>query len=337
VADCEFTFYRMAVKYEQAAPAPSLWLAYLADLLEPDDVQTFQEFLGYCMIPSTKAQKMLYMIGSGGEGKSLAGVILKALFGDCMTIGTLHELEARFGLADVEGKLLFLDDDLRTAGLTESANVKTLVTASTPVRIERKGVQAYQAKVACRLMAFGNQIPDTIYDQTNGAYRRRIILRTKEKPAGRVDDPNLADKIVKDELPGVFNWMLAGLQRLHANSYRFTIGEAAQRNLEESKLDAFSPAAFFADEDAVQLGDLTKSITSANLYAAYCQWCKDNCLLEVAKKSFFGYLSAQAGRLRIRYDKHLPDIDGRRVLRGYYGIELLFPVRRFEIIPDFIP
>ena len=328
VGEYEFTFYRMAVDYDPDAPAPALWLGYLADLLEPEDVQTFQEFLGYCMTPCTKAQKMLYLLGNGGEGKSLAGTVMKALFGESMTVGTLHMLEDRFGLAEIEGKLLFVDDDLRTEALRESANVKTLVTATTPVRIERKGRQAYQASVFCRLLAFGNQMPDTVFDHTNGAYRRRMILTAKPKADTRKDDPQLADKIIQSELPGVFNWMLEGLRRLLAQNYRFTISETARKNTEEMQLDAFSPAAFLADPAAVRLGDTEKATATSELYACYCQWCEDNLLLKVSAKSFASYLKAQSARLRIRYSNNLP---GR--VRGYYGVEVLWPRKTTEPTP----
>ena len=48
-----------------------------------------QEYLGYCLIPSTKAQAMLFLIGNGGEGKSRIGCVLRDIFGDAM-------LEAKF-------------------------------------------------------------------------------------------------------------------------------------------------------------------------------------------------------------------------------------------------
>lgn len=51
------------------------------DLLEPEDVITLQEFLGYCLLNTTKAQAMLFLVGRGGEGKSRIGVILEKLFG----------------------------------------------------------------------------------------------------------------------------------------------------------------------------------------------------------------------------------------------------------------
>ena len=43
---------------------------FLDGLLIPEDILTLQEYLGYLLIPSTKAQKMLVMTGKGGEGKS---------------------------------------------------------------------------------------------------------------------------------------------------------------------------------------------------------------------------------------------------------------------------
>ena len=32
------------------------------------------------------------------------------------------------------------------------------------------------------------------YDRSDGFYRRQLVLTTKEKPVGRVDDPDLAEK-----------------------------------------------------------------------------------------------------------------------------------------------
>jgi phage/plasmid-associated DNA primase len=39
----------------------------LSQLLEPEDILTLQEFIGYCFIPSTKGQKMLMLTGKGGK------------------------------------------------------------------------------------------------------------------------------------------------------------------------------------------------------------------------------------------------------------------------------
>ena len=45
-----------------------------------------QEFLGYCLLPTTKGQKMLMLIGKGGEGKSRIGLVMRSLLGDSMAL-----------------------------------------------------------------------------------------------------------------------------------------------------------------------------------------------------------------------------------------------------------
>lgn len=37
----------------------------------------FQEFVGYLLLPTNKAQRMMIIKGNGGEGKSQIGTVLK--------------------------------------------------------------------------------------------------------------------------------------------------------------------------------------------------------------------------------------------------------------------
>ena len=55
----EYCSNRLPVSYRADAPAPEHWLRFLSELLEPEDIPALQEYLGYCLIPSTKGQKML--------------------------------------------------------------------------------------------------------------------------------------------------------------------------------------------------------------------------------------------------------------------------------------
>jgi len=54
-----------------------------------------QEFMGYCLIPSTKGQKMLFLIGQGGEGKSRIGIVMRRLLGSNMNTGILRRTVPR--------------------------------------------------------------------------------------------------------------------------------------------------------------------------------------------------------------------------------------------------
>ena len=81
-----------------------------------------QEFIGYCLIPSNKGQRMMVIKGSGGEGKSQIGVVLSRLFGCNMKDGSIGKIsENRFARADLEHTLLCVDDDMRMEALLKSA------------------------------------------------------------------------------------------------------------------------------------------------------------------------------------------------------------------------
>ena len=67
----EFCLNRLPVNYENREPEPVRWKKFLSELLEEEDIAALQEYLGYCLIPSNKAQKLLVMLGKGGEGKSI--------------------------------------------------------------------------------------------------------------------------------------------------------------------------------------------------------------------------------------------------------------------------
>lgn len=56
-ADKSYCNNRLTVVYNPDAPIPRKWLQFLSGLLQPEDIPTLQEFLGYCLLPTTKGQK----------------------------------------------------------------------------------------------------------------------------------------------------------------------------------------------------------------------------------------------------------------------------------------
>ena len=121
--------------------------------------------------------------------------------------------------------------------LKQTNYVKSIVTAQGKMDLERKSVQSYQGWMYARLLAFSNGDLQSLYDRSNGFYRRQLILTTKEKPADRVDDPDIAEKM-KLEIEGIFLWAFEGLQRLAANNFRFTESLRTLNNREYVKRDA---------------------------------------------------------------------------------------------------
>ncbi len=83
---------RLPVSYNPNASPPTRWLTFLDELFYAEDIPTLQEFIGYCLIPSNKGQRMMVIKGSGGEGKSQIGSVLSALLGCNMKDGSIGKI-----------------------------------------------------------------------------------------------------------------------------------------------------------------------------------------------------------------------------------------------------
>ena len=312
---------RLPVRYDPKAAQPTHWLRFLSDLLYPEDIPTVQEFIGYCLIPSNKGQRMMVIKGSGGEGKSQIGVVLSRLFGCNMKDGSIGKIsENRFARADLEHTLLCVDDDMRMEALRQTNYVKSIVTAQGQMDLERKGKQSYQGWMCARLLAFSNGDLQALFDRSDGFYRRQLVLTTKEKPAGRVDDPDLAEKM-KAEVEGILLWAFEGLQRLAANNFKFTESERTRGNREAVKRDNNNVYDFLDSDGYVRLkADLSAS--SKELYEAYQIYCTENNLPALKPRSFSEALIACQSRYNLEYCNNVTNAAGRRV-RGFLGIEVL--------------
>ena len=232
-----FCANRLNIEYSSTAPQPEKFLHFLSDLLEYDDIKTLQEYLGYLLIPSTRGQAMLSIIGNGGEGKSVLGTIIKDIFGSSMVEGSFRRIETdRFFRANLKGKLVFVDDDLQLEALPSTGYIKSLITVQIPTDIEYKGKQSYSEKLYARFLCFGNGTVKSLHDKSHGFSRRMIILSAKPVPADRVNNPNIADEILA-EMSGILNWIFAGLRRLIANNYQFSLSERARLNATEMMSD----------------------------------------------------------------------------------------------------
>lgn len=314
----EFCLNRLPVSYTDKNSQPTMWVQFLSDLLEGEDIPTLQEYMGYCLIPSNKAQKLLLMLGKGGEGKSRIGLIMRSILGVNMNMSSIQKVEHnRFARADLEHRLLMVDDDMKMEALKDTNYIKSIVTLEDKMDLERKSQQSVQGTLYVRFMCFGNGSLSALHDRSYGFYRRQLILTTKDKPEGRADDPFLIEKL-RSEIDNIFLWCLEGLQRLLRNNYKFTVSERTAKNLKEAMVDSNNIIAFIESEGYVRLEKGTMA-TSKSLYLAYCKWCEDNMEKPMSAKSLTGYLKQNEKIYGIKYSTNI-SIDGGKSARGFQGI-----------------
>ena len=166
---------------------------------------------------------------------------------------------------------------------------------------------------ACQMLDYVEYLADLLI-------AAKLVLTTKEKPAGRVDDPDLVEKM-KAEVEGILLWAFEGLQRLAANNFKFTESDRTRGNREAVKRDNNNVYDFLDSDGYVRLkADLSAS--SKELYEAYQIYCTENNLPALKPRSFSEALIACQSRYNLEYCNNVTNAAGRRV-RGFLGIEVL--------------
>ena len=320
----EFCKNRLPVSYNPNALRPEKWLAFLNQLLYPEDIPTLQEYMGYCLIPSTKAQQMLFLIGNGGEGKSRIGLVMYALLGNNMNSGSVAKIEtSNFARADQQFKYLLVDDDLKLEALPQTNHLKTIVTAELPMDLEKKGEQSYQGELYVRFMAFGNGSLRALYDHSDGFYRRQLILSVKPKDKSRKDDPYIAEKMCS-EAEGIFLWALEGLHRLIGNDFHITKSERTKANVEAAMREGNNILGFLESEGYF-LFKADDWITSKDFYTLYTIWCDDNSEKPMSPRTFSNFLCTNEQKYNLEHNNKGVNAQGRRVW-GFLGVRSLIKI-----------
>lgn len=235
-----------------------------------------------------------------------------------MCNGNLNKVETSpFARADLQHRLVMVDDDLRMEALNSTSYIKSMITAEQPMDLERKGEQSYQGRVYCRFLAFGNGNLRSLHDRSHGFFRRQIILTTKPRDPQRVDDPYLSREL-EEEQEGILLWCIEGLRRLWQNDMQFTLSRKAKDNLTIAIREGNNILDFMKSQGYFRF-DASAEITSRHLYSLYKDWCDDNILPPLSSSSFTSWLIQNAEAFSIRYSNHIQGGNGREV-RGFVGM-----------------
>jgi putative DNA primase/helicase len=304
--------------FDPPAPAPSAWLDYLAQLW-PDDAQTvasLQEWIGYLLLPDTRQQKILLLVGPKRSGKGTIARVIMGLVGAAnVACPTLSSLATHFGLWPLLGKSVAMIQDARLSARPDiAAVVERLLSISgeDAQTIDRKNLRPVTAKLNCRFMLVTYELPK-LSDSSGALPGRMIVLRLTQSWYGR-EDTTLTDRLLT-ELPGILLWAIGGWQRLRDRGH--FVQPDAGKGMASELADLASPVgAFVRDCCRVEPG---LRVEKAALYGRWKQWCEAQGRDHPGDTGTFGRnLFAAVPSLG---DAHPRTEDGGRV-RVYEGIGL---------------
>lgn len=314
-----FTTASVGYAFDATPEPPAAWLEFLHSLWGDDEqsIQTLQEFMGYCLTPDTRQQKLLLIVGPKRSGKGTILRVTRAMVGaGNVAAPTLSSLAERFGCWSLIGKTLAIVSDARLSGRADQAVITERIlsiTGEDAQTIDRKNLQPITTKLSTRFIIVTNELP-RLGDASGALVSRMVLLRTPNSFYGR-EDHGLTDRLL-GELPGIFMWAALGWESLRRRG-RFVQPDNALEMLSELS-DLSSPISAFVRERCEIDPELTVPVDG--LYAAWKSWCEASGKVHVSDKATFGRdLSACVPSLH--RGRRRNGEDGERV-PTYFGIGL---------------
>lgn len=295
---------------------PKRFMEWVDNLIHDYDKDGFQEYLGYLLLPVTKLQKAMVLLGRGQEGKSRIGLILQYLFGAACTTSTIEYFETnQYAMPRAENKLVLFQDDLKKDRLKSTEVFKMMVSAEVPLQAEQKHERTYSFQPYARWVICSNAPLLALSDSGHGFYRRLYVLRVKNRPPDRVDDPFYFEPM-REEMDGIFIWFLAGLQRLIRNGWQLSVSDESKELVSDQQEQENSLISFVRDE--VRFGR-SYSVTTETLYRAYTAYCSTNQVVPQKRNAMKAFFDEQLDNMQIKKNKHLGEKRGQE---GYVGMTL---------------
>lgn len=270
-------FNRFSLPFEYRPGATcDRWLAFLESVW-PDDAQSaalLQEWYGYVLSGRTALQKFMFLKGASRGGKGVIARLLTKLVGRANVAGpTFDSFASGFGLETFIGTPLAIVGDARSSAKVDMQAVIGRILSMTgedALDVNRKYKPLWSGTLPTRLMLLSNELP-WFRDASGALANRMLMLVLTQSFAGR-EDLRL-ERDLEKELPAVFNWALAGLDRLVANEGRFTTPESSRETFQEFA-DAMSPVQAFVRE-MCEVGE-TFRVPKESLWWAWQMWCVEN-------------------------------------------------------------
>ena len=200
------------------------WLKSIA--CNDDEIVTLLwQLINEAINPNKTRRKIAIMLGNGTNGKSTFRQMMINLIGDInISVSTPHELQSRFGLTSLEGKICNYGDEVGTKPLDEMDKLKS-ISSGESVNYERKNKDVRNYDFKTLLMFNSNEIPP-IKDKSEAVLNRLLIIPFKANFEG-VKDESIKDEKLNNKI--ILEYIL--YTALHLDFDKFIVPEAVQKQL----------------------------------------------------------------------------------------------------------
>jgi len=259
--------YNPKIKYDKV-------LNFMEKLLYEEDIDVMQEWFGYNLFCSYPIKKAIIFRGVTNTGKTQMINVLKEFVGSKNTsIKSLHKLmEGKWQLAKLWNKYANIADELSAKDISDVEIFKS-ITGSSPLDAEFKFGDSFEFINYAKLTFACNKIPYVNIEQDDEAYFERWIIidfDNKFEPKNKNTKPDIWRELTTPEqLSGILNWALEGLQRLLKNNeFSYT------KNVQEIKMTMLKENSVFGFIIDCCKNEVGEWISKNDLYEEYIDYCR---------------------------------------------------------------
>jgi putative DNA primase/helicase len=314
--------YQLSYAYDPTATAPE-FDRFLREVQPDKSVRyVMAEWQGYVFLPSStwSLERTMLYFGGGANGKSVMAEIVKAMYGaENVSAYSLEDLTNKDTTrAQISDKILNLATEIG-----KKMNTTTFKTLSSGETIDAR----YFYKDPFMMNDYGklqfncNELPFTS-EHTEGYQRRFIIVPFNITIAPERQDVGLKKRIIANELPGVLNWAIEGLQRLIKQDKKFTESAVINETAEQHKENGDSILRFIKTPATGYAADPTQKARALGqtMYLEYKAFCEER------------GISCQGVSDRLFYDR-LESLGRDKLTRckkGNHGVQFFANRRPFQ-------
>ena len=257
------------------------WIGFIDEITDFDEKRKLklQEISGYFFLEDNRLQKCFYLLGQGGNGKSVLMDVWALMVGEeNVSNVSMSSLTEPFQRIKLLTSMVNISSETKTnVNGAESEFKQIVVGDSTSGCFKGKDFISFRPRAKWVLSANDFFKPK---DDTDGFLRRICFIkfpikfvtdRAPENPNERIGDLMIKQKL-EEELPGIFNWAYEGYKRLVLNM-RFTETDE-EREIMQEFVETINPVFLFYQEWRPDL--MNGKIMNSEIYDAYESWATEN-------------------------------------------------------------
>lgn len=271
----DYNTVRIPHNYNAEASRPINTINFLSMITDKtEEIDFIFQWMGYLMVKGYPIQKMLFLNGDGGNGKSTLIKLMTSVVGEDNTsaVSMKSLIDNRFQSALLYNKLFNTVADIGSDFFDDSSILKAL-TGDDVITIERKGENGFSYKNFAKMTYSCNRLPK-FKDTSGGLERRILVLDLNQDFTSIVKNSGIhINDILNDteEMERVVAYSVKKFMEVIENNHNFTESESMLKAksdwLSDDPIVDFMSEVFEytgKKEDSIQMADFMKN------YKSYC-------------------------------------------------------------------